>query len=533
MAVYAITASPVSWWEHKYKCYTKLLHATAYVFRFCHNLKAVIRKQTPNRDKVLSVAEVEQAESFLFKQSQARTFGAEVSRLTSTTPPPMAKNSKLRSVHPFLSKEGLLQVGGRLDKSSLSPLQKHPIILSSSDVVTKLLFKHYHVMLSHCGPTLLLAHTGQSVYVIGAKKLARTTCQSCLVCRRVSPRTHQQKMGQLPAPRVNPSLSFIHSGVDFAGPFLLKQGNPRRPTVVKGYLAVFVCLATKAIHLEVVSSLSTGALNATLKRFVSRKGKPTDIYSDHGSNFIGARHELNELYQFLSLPTTDQEITQCLLQRRVTWHHIPERAPHFGGLWESAVKAAKHCIKKTVGTTKLTFEELTTVACQAEACLNSRPYLAQDSHDPEGEMPLTSGHFLIGRPVEAYPEAPQEPDLTLTNRWELCKAMVQKFWELWSHQYLHSLQKSRKWHKEMPNVKVGDLVMVLEESTLQTHWKIGKVTATFPGKDGLVRAVEVTVKTAVFPDYHNKTSRKLNPKDLTAKTSTYRMLCRQCRLETA
>lgn len=103
-------------------------------------------------------------------------------------------------------------------------------------------------------------------------------------------------MGQLPAPRVNPSLSFIHSGVDFAGPFLLKQGNPRRPTVVKGYLAVFVCLATKAIHLEVVSSLSTGALNATLKRFVSRKGKPTDIYSDHGSNFIGARHELNELY---------------------------------------------------------------------------------------------------------------------------------------------------------------------------------------------------------------------------------------------
>ena len=131
----AITASPVSWWEHKYKCYTKLLHATAYAFRFCHNLKAVIRKQTPLRDKVLSVAEVEQEESFLFKQSQARTFGAEVSRLTSTTPPPMAKNSVLRLVHPFLSKEGLLQVGGRLDKSSLSPLQKHPIILSSNTIM--------------------------------------------------------------------------------------------------------------------------------------------------------------------------------------------------------------------------------------------------------------------------------------------------------------------------------------------------------------------------------------------------------------
>ena len=240
-------------------------------------------------------------------------------------------------------------------------------------------------MLSHCGPTLLLAHTGQEIYVPGAKRLARTICQNCLVCRRAAPRTHQQKMGQLPSPRVTKVHPFIHSGVDFAGPFLLRQGNPRKPTVTKGYLAVFVCLATKAIHIEVVSSLSTGAFNAALKRFSSRKGKPQHIYSDHGSNFIGARNELKELYQFLELSSTADSITQCLLQRRVTWHNIPERAPHFGGIWEAAVKAAKHCLKRTVGCTKLTFEELTTITCQAEACLNSRPYISQDSHDPPGD----------------------------------------------------------------------------------------------------------------------------------------------------
>ena len=121
--------------------------------------------------------------------------------------------------------------------------------------------------------------------------------------------------------------------------------------------------------------------------------------------------------------------------------------------------------------------------------------------------------------MEAYPEAPEPPDLTLSNR---CKAMVQQFWELWSKQYLQSLQKSQKWHKELPNVKVGDLVMVLEESTLLTHWKTGKVTAVHPGEDGLVRAAEVLVPTAIFPSYHGRSSRRLDPKDMTVRSSTFK-----------
>ena len=133
------------------------------------------------------------------------------------------------------------------------------------------------------------------MYVPGAKKLARTVCQNCLVCRRAVPRAHLQKMGQLPAPRVTKVQPFVHSGVNFAGPFLLKMGNPRRPTVMKGYLSLFVCLATKAVHIEVVSSLSTGAFIAALKRFCSRGGKPQHLYSDHGSNFVGARNQLKEL----------------------------------------------------------------------------------------------------------------------------------------------------------------------------------------------------------------------------------------------
>ena len=465
-AVFSVTRAIDTGWEKNYNNYSVLLHTTAYMLRFCNNLKAAIKGLPGERSSSLLVSEVEAAEMLLFKRSQARAYETELKRLAAATPKPIEKGSVLRLVHPYLDSRGLMLVRGRLNQANLSHMQKHPVILSSSDMVTRLYFLYHHCLLAHCGPTLLLAHTGQAIYVPGAKKLARTVCQSCLVCRRAAPRAHLQRMGQLPAPRVTQLHPFSHCGIDFAGPFYLKRGNPRRPTITKGYLGLFVCLATKVVHIEVVSSLSTGAFISALKRFCTRAGKPQHIYSDHGSNFIGARNQLKELYQFLNNATTHSDVTQCLLERRITWHHIPERAPHFGGIWESSVKAAKHCLKRTVGVVKLTYEELTTITCQAEACLNSRPYVAQDSHYPSGEMPLTRGHFLIGRPMEAYPEAPEPPDTNLSNCWELCKAMVQQFWEIWQKQYLQTLQKSLKWHKTQPNIQVGDIVMVLEESKL-------------------------------------------------------------------
>ena len=518
VVVHSVHTATDTGWSSKFKSYTKLVHVTAYLLRFSRNLKAAVKGEPPDRQTVLSPAEVTAAETVLFRQSQARTFPVEIQRLTAASSAIMKGDSKLKLVHPFLDQKGLLLVGGRLNRSSLSDLQKHPVILSAKDHVTKLLFQYNHEYLSHCGPTLLMAHVGQQVYVPGAKRLSRSVCQNCLLCRRVAPRSLQQRMGQLPPPRVEKSLPFIHTGVDYAGPFLLKTGHPRRPIPVKAYLAVFVCLASKAVHLEVVSSKSTEAFIATFKRFITRRNSPRHLYSDNGSNFVGARNEMKELFQFLSLSTTQVALKEALLSNKIECHFIPDRAPHFGGIWEAAVKAAKHCLKRTVGKTMLTFEELSTVCCQAEACINSRPYISQDSHNPAGEMPLTPSHFLTGRPMGVYPELPEDPDLTLTNRWSLCKAMVQRFWELWQKQYLQSLQRRQKWHKTTPNVSVGDLVMVLDETKLQTTWKMGRIISVSPGVDGLVRAAEVTVNTAELPGYPR--TKPLDPKDITIATST-------------
>ena len=164
---------------------------------------------------------------------------------------------------------------------------------------TKLLCSYLHVVLGHCGPTLLLSSLGRRFHVVNARRLTRSTCSQCKICRKAAPRTQPQQLGELPADRVTTTPAFQTTGIDYAGPFTLKRGHTRKPTYIKAYLALFVCLSTKAVHIEVVSDLTTAAFVAALKRLVARRGCPTTIHSDNGSNFIGARNQLQQLYSFL------------------------------------------------------------------------------------------------------------------------------------------------------------------------------------------------------------------------------------------
>ena len=214
-------------------------------------------------------------------------------------------------------------------------------------------------------------------------------------------------MGALPAPRVNPTVAFTHTGLDFAGPFWLKMGYTRRPVKIQAHICVFVCLTYKAIHLEVVSDQTTSAFQACLRRFISRRNCPSHIYSDNGPNFVGAKNDLNKLYKFLKQEENDSAIQHYLLEHlQVTWHNIPQRAPHFGGLWESAVRSMKKHLKRIMGSTLFTYEEMTTITCQVEACLNSRPLLPITSHGQDGLMTLTASHFLLFKAPSAYPADP-------------------------------------------------------------------------------------------------------------------------------
>ena len=282
--------------------------------------------------------------------------------------------------------------------------------MSSHDKLTILMYKYNHVRLNHCGPTLLLSHAGEQYYVLGAKQLARTTCKQCVTCRKAAAKVENQLMGQLPTARTTPSPPFFTNGIDYAGPFTLKLGHTRKPVLVKSYM---VCFSTKAVHFEVVSDLTTEAFLVSLRRFTSRRGLPRSIHTDNGTNFVGARNNLQELYRFLSSNDAQAAINSFLPPNRISWYNIPERAPHFGGLWEAAVKS---------------YEDFATITAQMEACLNSRLLGGLTSHSPDA---LTPGHFLIGRALQSYPETTITDYPSLFKKWTLCQAIIQHFWKRW------------------------------------------------------------------------------------------------------
>jgi hypothetical protein len=250
-------------------------------------------------------------------------------------------------------------------------------------------------------------------------------------------------------------------------------------------------MVTKAVHLELVTALTTEAFLATLKRFISRRGRAAHLYSDNATNFVGAERELKE--QFASLQRED-DVVNYTSDLGVTWHFIPPHAPNFGGLWEISMKSVKGHLAKIMRDTIYTYEECSTLLCQIEAVLNSRP-LTPMSEDPNDLMPLTPAHFLIGGPVDAYPETSllNIRDSRLS-RWQLIEKQRQDFWNRWTKEYLNHLQQRSKWKEDRPNIRLGDLVLLPAENAPPMLWPAARVTEVHPGKDGKIRVV--TVKTA-------------------------------------
>ncbi|XP_073986268.1 uncharacterized protein [Rhodnius prolixus] len=260
-------------------------------------------------------------------------------------------------------------------------------------------------------------------------------------------------MGALPPERTSAAAAFTVTGVDFAGPFAISSARLRGATVTKGYLVAFICFATKAVHFEIASELSTSSFLAAFHRFIARWGLPSKMFSDNGTNFVGAHNELRELGRLLNNPQHQQAVSRAATAAGIDWHFIPPASQHFGGLWKAAIKSAKHHLTRVIGKQHLTYEELLTVVTQVEAILNSRPLCAVSS-DPADPEPLTPGHFLAFRPLNALPEK----DLTAVNpnrlsRWKLVNRIQQDLWKRWRNEYLHTLQQRSKWFLPASDIK--------------------------------------------------------------------------------
>lgn len=327
--------------------------------------------------------------------------------------------------------------------------------------------------------------------------MARKTVHDCTICFRNKPIHSNQVMGQLPSDRVNPCRPFFVSGLDYAGPIVTLVNKGRERKTNKSCIALFICFVTKSIHLEAVSDLTSVSFIASLHRFLGRRGCPQRIYSDNGTNFVRANSDLKEFFKIVTTDLIDPIYEFCS-PRNIEWNFIPPSSPHMGGLWEAGVKSYKHHLKRVIGNTLLTFEELTTVLVQIEACLNSRP-LCQLPATPLDLQPLTPGHFLTGSSLTALPD-PHVLDLSINrlNRWQVVPRITQDFWKRWSSEYLTSLHGRSKWSRDKENLSLDDIVLINDQNLSPLQWKLGKIVKLYPGVDGRMRVVDVQTSNNVL-----------------------------------
>lgn len=326
--------------------------------------------------------------------------------------------------------------------------------------------------------------------------MLKSIINKCLVCQRKWARPVRQGMGDLPAVRCSPGSTFNHVGIDYAGPLYITQGRGRGHIHRKTYVALFVCMTSRAIHLELSVDVSTKCFMAVLERFCGRRGTPAHIFSDNGSNFKGACNELKLTLQELQTTQAHKEIHRWCYAKGVIWHFQPAYSPHYGGLWEAGVKTLKNLIRDSLYYLSLTADELHTILISAEAVMNSRPYLPIHSTDPDAVCPLTPGHFLIGRPLCSLPrQVDVGAKLQNLRHWDLVVRIQHEHWEQFKKMYLPQLAARAQELQKKPNLEINDVVLIMDQETRRNHWPLGLVVAVHPGKDGLVRTVDVRVET--------------------------------------
>ena len=273
-------------------------------------------------------------------------------------------------------------------------------------------------------------------------------------------------------------------------PFLVKQGRSR----IKRYGCIFSCLTTRAVHIEVASDLSTDSFINALRRFIARRGQPDEIFSDNGTNFVGAERVLRESLQSLQ----QSKLNNFCLQLKIKWRFNPPYASHMGGAWEQMIRSVRRILNALTQMQTLTEECLVTLMTEVEGILNSRPLVPLMLHDSE-EEPLTPNHLLLLRGNPNLPPGTFDTNSCYTRRhWAQVQFLANQFWRRWAKEFLPNLLQRQKWFNRNRNFEVGDVVLLVEDMQHRSNWLVGRVIRTLTDKEGLVRVVQVKARNTVL-----------------------------------
>ena len=374
----------------RFGSYTKLLKTCVLVIRFIAKLKRVTNVVSENNfsSHNITVEEYSIAEYFLVKNVQECCFFNEIDTIKQGC---RQKNGIMKQLKLILN-DDLLRCQGRIGYSDLDYESRHPLLLPKKHNLTRLLILDCHDEVKHGGINDTIAYFRQRWWAPQICQNVKSVLRSCIICKRYQGRPYRiPESDHLPPERSRMAQPFEIVGIDFTGSLTARMGG----NLVKCYVALFTCAVSRAVHLELVENLTADSFLNSFRRFIGRRSTPRYVYSDNATNFTSASRTIDEILKH-------PKVIEFSSIRRCEWRFIPKRAPWFGGFWERMIGMTKTSIKKTLGRSLVTFEELQTLLVEIEARLNCRP-LTYSSGDINDSVPLTPSHLIFGRRLDHLP----------------------------------------------------------------------------------------------------------------------------------
>ncbi|XP_055588978.1 uncharacterized protein LOC129741278 [Uranotaenia lowii] len=473
-------------WD-RFSQWNRLVHSIGYVFRYLHNRRCQARNVI-GRQGYLEQIELAAAEKLVFRIMQNEFYSGEIAKLKQTNLPierrRLNRSSPLAKLSPFIDEDGILRMESRITAAAfVSYDTKNPIILPREHYATQLIVLWYHKKYLHCNTNTVVNEIRQRFHVSRLKTLVRRVEKLCVYCRVHKASPNVPRMSPLPAARLRAFCKpFSFVGLDYFGPTQVRVGR----STVKRWVALFTCLTIRAVHLEVVHSLTTTSCKMAMRRFIGRRGSPVEVYSDNGTNFLGAKNDLIE-----ECKTINDELATTFTNAFTKWYFNPPSAPHMGGAWERLVRSVKTAFYAMTTSRTPNEETFSTVIVEAESVVNSRPltfiFLENDTQEA-----LTPNHFLlmsssgIGQPHMKF----LQPGMALRDDWNHNRHLVDIFWHRWVKEYLPTIARRTKWFEETKPLEPGTLVVIIDE-TIRNGWIRGRVVGVTKGADGRVRRATV------------------------------------------
>ncbi|XP_058838795.1 uncharacterized protein LOC131694256 [Topomyia yanbarensis] len=479
---HSVCASTVEW--KRFSNWSRLLRSMAWIQRYLSNLQRKVRHGSLQYG-ALSRDELKLAEMCIYRLAQKEMFPkdyclAETSFTTSVRKP-LVEKGQLYKLHPVMDEYQVLRIPGRIDECKFaSDSVKRPIFLPRQHYITTLVLHDLHKRYHHQNHQTVLNELKQKYHIPQVRTQYDRVKRNCQLCKIRKATPQPPMMGSLPAARLAAyARPFSYIGVDYFGPQQVLVGR----RVEKRWGVLITCLTVRAIHVEIAHTLTTDSCIMAIRNFMCRRGIPLEIYSDRGTNFIGADRELKNV-----LETVDQDhMVKVFTTGSTRWNFNPPASPHMGGSWERLIQSVKKGLMQIKPQRLPTDEIFRNMLMEIEMVVNSRPltYVAADN---ESLSALTPNHFLLGtsngvKPLVLYDDSAD----TLRKTWKMSQVYANIFWKRWLTEYLPTITRRTKWFQPVKPIQTGDIVVVVDPALPRNCWPKGRVVSVSHSKDGQVR----------------------------------------------